>query len=193
MPWRRRGGSPGSPRRRRAPAQGRRSPRDDGEGRAERRLRRAARASEQRTPRLAGGQRRQPWQPRTRTGHGTHRAGGGDGGAGRRGSGRLLPPQAGLETLHGQVFAVRLLAARRARAAREPSRVRAASARRGDGGGAGGPGPTCHLGGPPAAPGSGPAVGLPFRSQSSRGPGGGGAGSGQSESGKGAGLPFQTS
>lgn len=128
-------------------------PREESPGRrsgtAEGRLRKAARASEHRTPRLSGGQRRQPG---TRTGRGTHRAGGG-GGAGRRGAGRVLPPQAGLEALHGQVFAARLPAAQRARAAREPSSVRAASARVGGGGGAGDPGPTCHLGAPGCPPG----------------------------------------
>lgn len=45
---------------------------------------------------------------RARTGHGTHRADGGGGGAGRRGAGRVLPPQAGLQALHGQDLAVPL-------------------------------------------------------------------------------------
>lgn len=117
-------------------------------GTAEGRLRRAARASEHRTPRLSGGQRRQPG---TRRDRGTHRAGGG-GGARRHGAGRVLPPQAGLQALHGQFFAARLPAAQRDRAAREPSSVRAASTRRGGGGGADGPGPTCHLGAPGCPP-----------------------------------------
>lgn len=46
-------------------------------------------------------------EPGTRTGRGTHRAGGG-GRAGRRGAGCILPPQAGFEALHGQVRAVPL-------------------------------------------------------------------------------------
>lgn len=117
-------------------------------GTAEGRLRRAARASEHTTPRLSGRQRRQPG---TRRGRGTHRAGGG-GGARRRGAGRVLPPQAGLQTLHGQVFAVRLPAAQRASVAREPSSAPAASPHEGGGGGAGGPGPTCHLGAPGCPP-----------------------------------------
>lgn len=98
---RRRGGSPGSPCKRGAPARGRRSRRGRGARRAEKPRKERALPSRGRL-RGKGAQ-----GAGTRTGRGTHRACGG-GSAGRRGAGCILPPQAGFEALHGQVRAVPL-------------------------------------------------------------------------------------
>lgn len=116
-----------------------RTPEGEGRSRAQSRPGRGAGAAAGRVPRVSGPARspglRQEKSPGsaegkqraelhsaargTLPGHGTHRAGGSPG-AGRRGAGRVLPPQAGLEALHDHAPQSRSRRAPRATPAREP-------------------------------------------------------------------------